>query len=35
MAKGYWQSHVGTAYGAAMGALVLQVPYNYLPIFQR
>lgn len=32
---GSWQSHVGNEYGAAMGALVLQVPYNYLPIFQR
>ena len=33
--NGSWQSHVGSVYGAAMGALVLQVPYNYLPIFQR
>jgi len=33
--NGSWQSRVGNVYGAAMGALVLQVPYNYLPIFQR
>jgi prenyltransferase beta subunit len=33
--QGYWHSTVGNVYGAAMGALVLQVPYNYLPIFQR
>ncbi len=33
--NGSWQSNVGNTYGAAMGALVLQVPYNYLPIFQR
>jgi len=33
--SGSWHSHVGDVYGAAMGALVLQVPYNYLPIFQR
>jgi hypothetical protein len=33
--QGYWHSSVGNVYGAAMGALVLQVPYNYLPIFQR
>lgn len=33
--NGSWQSGVGNVYGAAMGALVLQVPYNYLPIFQR
>jgi prenyltransferase beta subunit len=33
--NGSWQSSVGNVYGAAMGSLVLQVPYNYLPIFQR
>ena len=32
---GSWQSEVGNVFGAAMAALVLQVPYNYLPIFQR
>ncbi len=35
LANGSWQSSSGNAYGAAMGALVLQVPYSYLPIFQR
>jgi squalene-hopene cyclase-like protein/prenyltransferase/squalene oxidase-like repeat protein len=35
LSKGSWSSNVGETYGAAMGALVLQVPYNYLPIFQR
>ncbi len=35
LADGSWQSEVGNAFGAAMGALILQVPYNYLPIFQR
>lgn len=35
LANGSWHSHVGNVYGAAMGALVLEVPYNYLPIFQR
>ncbi len=35
LSNGSWQSSVGNVYGAAMGALVLEVPYNYLPIFQR
>ncbi len=35
LSNGSWQSHVGNTYGAAMGALILQVPYGYLPIFQR
>jgi len=35
LSNGSWHSHVGNVYGAAMGALILQVPYNYLPIFQR
>lgn len=35
LANGSWSSHVGETYAAAMGALVLQVPFNYLPIFQR
>jgi len=32
---GSWQSNFGNAYATAMGCLVLQMPYNYLPIFQR
>jgi prenyltransferase beta subunit len=35
LSNGSWRSHVGNTYGAAMGALVLQMPYDYLPIFQR
>ena len=35
LSNGSWQSSAGNVYGAAMGALVLQVPYSYLPIFQR
>jgi len=35
LGNGSWPSQVGNVYGAAMGALILQVPYNYLPIFQR
>ena len=34
-ATGSWQSNFGNAYATAMGCLVLQMPYNYLPIFQR
>lgn len=32
---GSWQDSVGNAYATAMACLVLQVPYGYLPIFQR
>ncbi len=32
---GSWASEVDRTYGAAMAALVLEVPYGYLPIFQR
>ena len=34
-ATGCWQSNFGNAYATAMGCLVLQMPYHYLPIFQR
>ena len=34
-ATGSWQSNFGNAYATAMGCLVLQMPYNYLPIFRR
>ena len=33
--NGTWDSTVSAEYGAAMAALVLQMPNNYLPIFQR
>ena len=32
---GSWQSNFGNAYATAMGCLVLEMPYNYLPIFRR
>lgn len=32
---GSWQSNFGNAYATAMACLVLQMPYNYLPIFRR
>ncbi|MFP4057241.1 MAG: prenyltransferase/squalene oxidase repeat-containing protein [Candidatus Brocadiia bacterium] len=32
---GSWQSNFGDAYATAMACLVLQLPYQYLPIFQR
>jgi len=34
-ANGSWESNFGKAYATAMGCLVLQMPYQYLPIFQR
>lgn len=34
-ANGSWQDTFGEAYGTAMACLVLQLPYQYLPIFQR
>lgn len=32
---GSWPSNVGPAFSTAVAAIVLQVPNNYLPIFQR
>jgi hypothetical protein len=32
---GSWHSGVGPAFAAAVGAIILQVPYRYLPILQR
>ncbi|GIW78706.1 MAG: hypothetical protein KatS3mg105_0513 [Gemmatales bacterium] len=32
---GYWFDPICTHYGTAMACLILQVPNNYLPIFQR
>jgi hypothetical protein len=35
-ADGSWQGDgVGTTYGTAIGLLILQLPYKYLPILQR
>ena len=32
---GSWPDSINSAYGTAMACLVLQMPSNYLPIFQR
>lgn len=32
---GYWQDLVGPNYATAMATLILQIPYRYLPIFER
>jgi hypothetical protein len=34
-AAGYWTDNVCNEYGTAMALVILQVPNNYLPIFQR
>lgn len=33
--QGYWQDSICPEYGTAMALIILQVPNNYLPIFQR
>lgn len=33
--QGSWQDSIGNEYGTAMALIVLQMPNNYLPIFQR
>lgn len=33
--QGYWADSIGNEYGTAMALIVLQMPNNYLPIFQR
>jgi hypothetical protein len=32
---GYWQDLVGRNYATAMATVILQIPYRYLPIFER
>jgi hypothetical protein len=32
---GFWSDSVGNDYGTAMALIILQIPNNYLPIFQR
>jgi len=32
---GAWTDNVGEAFATAMACVILQIPYNYLPIFQR
>jgi Prenyltransferase and squalene oxidase repeat len=33
--QGFWTDNVGSDYATAMALIILQVPNNYLPIFQR
>jgi hypothetical protein len=33
--EGYWEDLVGRNYATAMATIILQVPYRYLPIFER
>lgn len=33
--EGYWSDSIGNEYGTAMALIVLQMPNNFLPIFQR
>ena len=33
--QGYWVDSIGNDYGTAMALIILQMPNNYLPIFQR
>ena len=34
-AQGFWVDSIGNEYGTAMALIILQMPNNYLPIFQR
>ena len=34
-AQGSWSDTIGSEYGTAMALIILQMPNNYLPIFQR
>lgn len=33
--EGYWRDLVGRNYATAMACVVLQIPYQYLPVFER
>jgi hypothetical protein len=35
MPSGYWSDTICNEYGTAMALIILQIPNNYLPIFQR
>lgn len=35
LANGAWDDHICNEYGTAMACIILQIPNNYLPIFQR
>ena len=32
---GSWSDSIGSEYGTSMALIILQMPNNYLPIFQR
>ncbi len=32
---GFWSDSICNEYGTAMALIILQIPNNYLPIFQR
>ena len=32
---GSWMDSIGSEYGTSMALIILQMPNNYLPIFQR
>jgi hypothetical protein len=34
-ASGYWSDNICPEYGTAMSLIILQIPNNFLPIFQR
>lgn len=34
-AAGYWTDSICNEYGTAMALIILQIPNNFLPIFQR
>jgi hypothetical protein len=36
-AKGFWDNYEGPGenFATAVAVIILQIPYNYLPIFQR
>ncbi|MHC4829943.1 MAG: prenyltransferase/squalene oxidase repeat-containing protein, partial [Planctomycetota bacterium] len=33
--SGHWEDLVGPVYATAMATIILQIPYRYLPIFER
>jgi prenyltransferase beta subunit len=35
LGQGYWTDSIGNEYGTAMALIILQMPNNFLPIFQR
>lgn len=35
VAQGYWNDNICREYGTAMALIILQIPNNFLPIFQR